>query len=49
VLFHELHGRNLMSDGMDYDTAHDDSSKLEKHFRNHPDELHQALSREGWE
>ena len=49
VLFHELHERNLMADGMDYDTAHDESSKLEKHYRKHPDELHEALSREGWE
>ncbi|GAC1417965.1 MAG: hypothetical protein NVSMB53_17000 [Gemmatimonadaceae bacterium] len=49
VLFHELHERNLMADGMDYDTAHDESSKLEKHYRKHPDELHEALAREGWE
>ena len=49
VVFHELHERNLMADGMDYDTAHDASSKLEKYYRNHPDELHEALAREGWE
>lgn len=49
VLFHELHERNLMAKGMDYDTAHEDSSRLEKRFRNHPEELHEALANEGWE
>jgi hypothetical protein len=49
VLFHELHERNLMADGMDYDTAHAESSKLELHYRNHPDQLHEALAAEGWE
>lgn len=49
VLFHELHERNLMAKGMDYDAAHDDSSRLEKHYRNHPAELHEALANEGWE
>ena len=49
VLFHELHERNLMAKGMDYDTAHDDASKLERRYRNHPAELHEALAAEGWE
>ena len=49
VLFHEMHERNLMADGMDYDAAHDDSSRLEKHYRLHPDQLHAALAAEGWE
>ncbi len=49
VVFHELHERNRMSDGMDYDTAHAESSKLELHYRNHPDQLHEALAAEGWE
>jgi hypothetical protein len=49
VLFHEMHERNLMEKGMDYDTAHDDSSRLEKHYRLHPDQLHAALAAEGWE
>ncbi len=49
VLFHELYERNLMANGMDYDTAHDRASKKEKHYRNHPDELHEALAAEGWE
>lgn len=49
VLFHELHERTLMAGGMDYDTAHDASSRLELHYRKHPDELHEALADEGWE
>jgi hypothetical protein len=49
VLFHELHERGLMREGMDYDTAHDESSRLELHLRKHPDELHEALAAEGWE
>jgi hypothetical protein len=49
VLFHELHERNLMAKGMDYDTAHDEASRLERHYRNHPAELHEALAQEGWE
>jgi hypothetical protein len=49
IVFHELHERNRMADGMDYDTAHDESSKLELHYRNHPDQLHEALAAEGWE
>ncbi len=48
VLFHELHERNLMAKGMDYDRAHADSSRLERYFRNHPAELHEALIQEGW-
>jgi ubiquitin len=49
ILFHELHERNLMANGMDYDTVHDDASRLERHYRNRPAELHEALAREGWE
>jgi len=49
ILFHELYERNLMGNGMDYDTAHDMASKKEKHYRNHPDQLHEALAAEGWE
>ena len=49
VVFHELHERNRMADGMDYDTAHAESSRLELHYRNHPDQLHEALAAEGWE
>ena len=49
VLFHEMHERNLMADGMDYDAAHEESSRLEKRYRLHPDQLHAALAAEGWE
>ncbi len=49
VVLHELHERGLMEKGMDYDRAHAESSKLEKHMRHHPEDLHTALSNEGWE
>jgi hypothetical protein len=49
VLLHELHERNLMAKGWNYDKAHEDSSKIEYHFRHHPNELHDALAKEGWE
>ncbi len=49
VLLHELHERNLMAKGWDYDHAHEDSSKLEYHCRHNPNELHSALAKEGWE
>ena len=48
VLFHELHERNLMAAGMPYSKAHEESSRLELHCRQHPDELHDSLAREGW-
>jgi hypothetical protein len=48
VLLHELHERNRMASGWDYDKAHAESSRLEYHFRHHPDELHDALYNEGW-
>ncbi len=49
VLLHELHERNLMAKGWDYDRAHEDSSKIENHCRHNPNELHIALGNEGWE
>jgi hypothetical protein len=49
VLFHEMHERNLMAAGASYDVAHAESSRLERHYRKHPAELHEALSTEGWE
>ena len=49
VLFHELHERNLMTAGWPYSKAHEDASRLELHYRAHPNELHLALSAEGWE
>jgi hypothetical protein len=49
VLLHELHERNLMADGSDYDSAHAEASRIERYYRNHPAELHEALTKEGWE
>ncbi len=48
VLLHELHERNRMAKGWDYDKAHNESSRLEYRMRHHPDELHDALWEEGW-
>ena len=48
VLLHELHERNHMAAGWPYSKAHADSSRIEYHCRNHPDELHDALAAEGW-
>ncbi len=48
VLLHELHERNRMAGGMPYSKAHTESSHLEYHCRHHPDELHDALTVEGW-
>ncbi len=49
VLLHELHERNLMEKGWPYSKAHEDSSRIEYHYRHHPNELHDALAKEGWE
>ena len=49
VLLHELHERNLMAKGWTYIKAHEDSSRIEYYCRNHPDELHAMLAKEGWE
>jgi hypothetical protein len=49
VLLHELHERNLMAQGWDYDRAHEDASKIEYHCRHNPNELHMDLAKEGWE
>jgi hypothetical protein len=48
VLLHELHERNLMTRGWTYEKAHTDSSRLEFQYRHRPDEVHDALSAEGW-
>jgi hypothetical protein len=48
VLLHELHERNRMSTGWPYGKAHAESSRIEYRCRHHPDELHDALSTEGW-
>lgn len=49
ILLHELHERDLMVKGWTYDTAHEDSDKIELYMRHHPSELHLALTRAGWE
>jgi hypothetical protein len=48
VLLHELHERNRMAAGWDYDKSHAEASRLEYRMRHHPDELHDALYDEGW-
>ena len=48
VLLHELHERNRMIEGLSYSKAHAESSRLEFRCRHHPDELHDALTTEGW-
>ena len=48
VLLHELHERNRMGEGLSYNKAHAESSRLEFRCRHHPDELHDALVAEGW-
>ena len=48
VLVHELHERNLMAQGWDYDRAHEDASKLEYYCRHNHEELHAALVKENW-
>ena len=48
VLLHELHERNRMASGWTYSKAHAESSRLEYRSRHHPDELHEALTAEGW-
>jgi hypothetical protein len=48
VLLHELHERNRMANRWPYSKAHAESSELEYRCRHHPDELHEALTAEGW-
>ena len=47
VLLHELHERNLMAKGWDYNKAHAESSRLEYYYRHHPNELHDKLIMDG--
>jgi hypothetical protein len=48
VLLHELQERNRKAKGMLYSKAHIESSRLEFRCHHHPDELHDALTAEGW-
>ncbi|MFH0808663.1 MAG: hypothetical protein V1888_03565 [archaeon] len=43
VFLHEVHERNLMSEGMCYDDAHKDSSKIELYCRTHPEETEKKI------
>ena len=46
VLIHELHERNLMAKGMDYDSAHKSSSEIEYSCRRNPEKLDKNLKAE---
>jgi hypothetical protein len=46
VLLHELHERNLMAKGMEYDPAHESSSKAEYYCRSHPECIDEKLKEE---
>jgi hypothetical protein len=46
VILHELHERNLMSKGKDYDSAHKSSSKIEYYCRKHPKKLDRYIRKE---
>ncbi len=46
VLLHEIHERNLMSKGEDYDSSHKSSSKIEYYCRKHPRKLDKFLKKE---
>jgi hypothetical protein len=46
VILHEVHERNLMSKGMNYDSAHKSSSEIEYHCRKHPNMLNKCLRKE---
>jgi hypothetical protein len=46
VVLHEVHERNLMAKGWDYESAHKDSSKLEFACRNFKKDLHKILLKE---
>ncbi|MFA5060768.1 MAG: hypothetical protein WC494_00430 [Candidatus Pacearchaeota archaeon] len=46
VLLHEIHERNLMAKGMEYESAHNDSSKIELYCRTHPKETDKKISAE---
>jgi hypothetical protein len=48
ILLHELHERNRMAGGWPYLKSHNESSHIEYHCRHNPDELHDALAKEGW-
>lgn len=46
VLLHEVHERDLMTRGMDYDSAHKKSSEIEYFCRRHPEKLDKKIEEE---
>lgn len=46
VLLHEVHERNLMAKGMNYDSAHKSSSEIEYYCRKNPEKLDKNLKNE---
>ena len=46
VLLHEIHERNLMAKGWNYNKAHQSSSKIEYYCRHHPKKLTKCLAKE---
>lgn len=46
VILHEMHERNLMCRGKNYDSAHESSSKIEYFCRKHPKKLDRYIRRE---
>lgn len=46
VILHEIHERNLMKKGMDYNSAHNSSSKIEHHCRKNPELLKKRIKEE---
>ncbi len=48
VLLHELHERDLMSQGFSYNKAHPQASKIELYCHHHPHHLKDELSRLGY-
>ena len=46
IILHEIHERRLMAKGMNYDSAHQSSSKLEYHYRHCKDQIDKAIKEE---
>lgn len=46
VLLHEMHERNLMARGMNYNSAHESASKIEYYCRLHPEKVDGKLKEE---
>ncbi len=46
ILLHEIHERNLMAKGKDYETAHKSSSEIEYFCRHHPNKIDRKLKEE---